>query len=194
MPRLTSFHLRLSSDHQISNGSLVSAHCVLIFWPQWPLILNPDDKIKTTSFKVRTQAMLYNMCSSSGINSDADFQDDTQGRAILQELQADSIDTSFVLWKTRTCIHTPGYPPLIPSDLSLSRLTSALDEARILYLDGRVHETAFLVAQKVAVVFQYPAWTGAVSVPSALVSMLLRLPKIKFPIVTLGEDGCIMLG
>lgn len=27
----------------------------------------------------------------------------------------------------------------------------------------------------------------------ALVSMLLRLPKIKFAIVTLGEDGCIML-
>ncbi|KAM1003676.1 hypothetical protein EV1_003927 [Malus domestica] len=37
------------------------------------------------------------------------------------------------------------------------------------------------------------AWTGAASVPSALASMLLRLPKIKFAIVTLGEDGCIML-
>lgn len=37
------------------------------------------------------------------------------------------------------------------------------------------------------------AWTGAPSVPSALVSMLLRLPKIKFVIVTLGEDGCLML-
>lgn len=37
------------------------------------------------------------------------------------------------------------------------------------------------------------AWTGAPSVPSALVSMLLKLPKLKFVIVTLGEDGCIML-
>jgi sugar/nucleoside kinase (ribokinase family) len=37
------------------------------------------------------------------------------------------------------------------------------------------------------------AWTEAESIPSALVSMLLRLPKIKFAIVTLGEDGCIML-
>lgn len=37
------------------------------------------------------------------------------------------------------------------------------------------------------------AWTGAPSFPSALVSILLRLPKIKFAIVTLGEDGCIML-
>lgn len=37
------------------------------------------------------------------------------------------------------------------------------------------------------------AWTGASSIPVALVSMLLRLPNIKFVIVTLGERGCIML-
>ncbi|GMP99255.1 hypothetical protein CsSME_00046796 [Camellia sinensis var. sinensis] len=37
------------------------------------------------------------------------------------------------------------------------------------------------------------AWTEAPSVPSALVAMLLRLPNVKFVIVTLGEDGCIML-
>lgn len=37
------------------------------------------------------------------------------------------------------------------------------------------------------------AWTEAPSVPKALVSMLLRLPDIKFVIVTLGEDGCIMV-
>ncbi|MCD9643517.1 hypothetical protein HAX54_031090 [Datura stramonium] len=36
-------------------------------------------------------------------------------------------------------------------------------------------------------------WTEASSIPSALVSMLLRLPKVKFVIVTLGKDGCIML-
>lgn len=37
------------------------------------------------------------------------------------------------------------------------------------------------------------AWTEAPTVPTALVSMLLRLPKVKFVIVTLGADGCIML-
>lgn len=36
-------------------------------------------------------------------------------------------------------------------------------------------------------------WTEASSIPSALLSMLLRLPKVKFVIVTLGEDGCLML-
>lgn len=37
------------------------------------------------------------------------------------------------------------------------------------------------------------AWTEAPSVPSAIISMLLRLPQLKFVIVTLGEEGCIML-
>lgn len=37
------------------------------------------------------------------------------------------------------------------------------------------------------------AWTGASSIPVALVSMLSRLPNIKFVIVTLGEKGCLML-
>lgn len=36
-------------------------------------------------------------------------------------------------------------------------------------------------------------WTEASSVPTALLSMLLRLPNVKFVIVTLGEDGCVML-
>ncbi|CAK7349485.1 unnamed protein product [Dovyalis caffra] len=124
--------------------------------------------------------------------------------------------------KTRTCIHTPGYPPLIPDELSRSELLSALDGARLVYFDGRLHETAIVVAQEAArknipilidaerkreglddllLLASYAvcskkfpqAWTEAPSVPSALVSMLLRLPKIKFVIVTMGEDGCIML-
>lgn len=37
------------------------------------------------------------------------------------------------------------------------------------------------------------AWTQAPSIPSALVAMLLRFPNINFVIVTLGEDGCLML-
>ncbi|KAH9604693.1 hypothetical protein KSS87_022926 [Heliosperma pusillum] len=40
---------------------------------------------------------------------------------------------------------------------------------------------------------QGKAWTMAPSIPSALVSMLTRLPKLKFVVVTLGEEGCIML-
>ena len=51
--------------------------------------------------------------------------------------------------KTRTCIHTPGCPPMIPDDLSTSNLLAAISGARLVYFDGRLHETALLVAQEV---------------------------------------------
>ncbi|KAG0454206.1 hypothetical protein HPP92_025510 [Vanilla planifolia] len=72
-----------------------------------------------------------------------------------------------------------------PDDLSRLSLLSALDGSHIVYFDGRLHETALIVAEE--------AWTSFTSIPSALVSILLRLPNVKFVIVTLGEKGCIML-
>lgn len=51
--------------------------------------------------------------------------------------------------KTRTCIHTPGYPPMRPDELPQSSIISILSGARIVYFDGRLHETALLVAQEV---------------------------------------------
>jgi len=36
-------------------------------------------------------------------------------------------------------------------------------------------------------------WTESPSSPSALLSMLIRLPKLKFVIMTLGEHGCVIL-
>uniref|UniRef100_A0A2N9HJL3 Carbohydrate kinase PfkB domain-containing protein n=1 Tax=Fagus sylvatica TaxID=28930 RepID=A0A2N9HJL3_FAGSY len=111
---------------------------------------------------------------------------------------------------------------MVPDDLSRASLLSALDGARIVYLDGRLHETALVIAQEavrkgIPILIdaervreglddlleladyaicsaKFPqAWTEAPSLPSALVSILLRLPNINFVIVTLGEDGCIML-
>ncbi|KAH7517468.1 hypothetical protein FEM48_Zijuj09G0068100 [Ziziphus jujuba var. spinosa] len=167
----------------------------------------PDDKIRSTSLKVGGGGNAGNAltCASRlGLNARliTKVADDSQGKGILDELQADGVDTSFMVvseggnspftyvivdeqTKTRTCINTPGYPPMIPDELSQSSLSSALDGARIVYSDVRLHETALVIAQE--------AWTEAPSVPSALVSILLRLPNIKFVIVTLGEDGCIML-
>ncbi|KAL2978297.1 hypothetical protein AAZX31_13G111900 [Glycine max] len=91
--------------------------------------------------------------------------DDSQGRSILDELQADGVDTSFIVvskegispftyiivdnqTKTRTCIHTAGYPPMIPDDLSKSSLLSALDGVKIAYFDGSLPDTALVVAQE----------------------------------------------
>ncbi|KAG1359702.1 putative ribokinase [Cocos nucifera] len=124
--------------------------------------------------------------------------------------------------KTRTCIFTPGYPGMVPEDLSKSSLCSALDDASLVYFDGRFHETALVVAEeasqrKISILIdaerkreglddllnlatylvcseKFPqAWTTAPSIPSALVSILLRLPNIKFVIATLGDKGCVML-
>ncbi|XP_030549459.1 ribokinase-like isoform X3 [Rhodamnia argentea] len=123
--------------------------------------------------------------------------------------------------RTRTCIFTPGFPLMEPADVCPG-LTSAVKGARFVYFDARYTDTAVVVAREAArqnipilldaekrrpglddlldlsdyVVCsaKFPkAWTEAPSMPSALISMLLRLPKLKFAIVTLGEHGCLML-
>ncbi|XP_022159474.1 ribokinase [Momordica charantia] len=205
---------------------------------------NPDDKIRTTSLKVQGGGNVGNALTSAarlGLTPRiiSKVANDSQGRSIVEELEADGIDTSFLVVSeggnspftyvivdnkthTRTCIHTPGSPPMVPDDLSRSNLLSALNGARLVYFDVRLHETALIVAQEAArqnipilidaerkreglddllalanyVVCsaRFPQeWTEAPSIPSALVSMLLRLPKLRFVIVTLGENGCIML-
>ncbi|KAL1834871.1 hypothetical protein ACET3Z_004522 [Daucus carota] len=205
---------------------------------------NPDDKIRSTSLKVQGGGNAGNALTCAarlGLNARliSKIADDAQGRGILEELQADGVDTSFLVvskdgnspftyiivdneTKTRTCIHTPGSPPMIPDDLSKSNLLAALDGVRILYSDVRLHETALVIAQEanrigipmlidaekkreglddllnltdyVVCSAKFPqAWTEAPSIPNALVCMLLKLPKLKFVIVTLGDDGCLML-
>ncbi|KAB2068742.1 hypothetical protein ES319_A08G052600v1 [Gossypium barbadense] len=167
----------------------------------------PDDKIRSTSLKVQGGGNAGNALTCVarlGLNPRliSKVANDAQGKSILEELESDGVNTSFFIvseegnspftyiivdneTKTRTCIHTPGYPPLIPDELSQSQLLSALDGANMVYFDGRLYETALIIAKE--------AWTKAPSLPSALLSMLLRLPNLKFVIVTLGEDGCIML-
>ncbi|CAL0299639.1 unnamed protein product [Lupinus luteus] len=205
---------------------------------------NPDDKIRTINLKIQGGGNVGNALTCVarlGLNPRviSKVANDSQGMSILDELQADGVDTSFLVvseegtspftyiivdnqTKTRTGIHTPGYPPMIPDDLSESSLLSALHGARIVYFDGRLYETALVVAQEavrknipilidaegpreglddllkladyVVCSTQFPqAWTEASTIPQALVSTLLRLPNIKFVIVTLGKDGCIML-
>ncbi|KAF4378182.1 hypothetical protein F8388_009035 [Cannabis sativa] len=204
----------------------------------------PDDKIRSTSLKVQGGGNAANALTCAarlGLNPRlvSKVANDSQGKAILEELESDGVDTSFFVvakdgnspftyiivddqTKTRTCIHTPGYPSMKPDELSQSSVQSLVEGARIAYFDGRLHESAWLVAQEAArknipilvdaervregldelldlstyVVcsVKFPkAWSGAQSVPNAMVSMLLKLPKLKFVIVTLGEEGCIML-
>ncbi|KAL9239092.1 hypothetical protein vseg_013444 [Gypsophila vaccaria] len=204
----------------------------------------PDDKIRSTSFQVQGGGNAGNALTCAarlGLSPRliSKVADDAQGRGILKELEDDGVDTSFFIvspegnspftyiivdneTKTRTCIHTPGFPPMVPEELSPSNLDSALNGSKLVYFDVRLHETALVIAEEatrrsipilidaekkregldelltfatyVVCSAKFPqVWTEASSVPRALLTMLLRLPNVKFVIVTLGEDGCVML-
>ncbi|XP_071738136.1 uncharacterized protein [Rutidosis leptorrhynchoides] len=205
---------------------------------------NPDDKIRTTNLKVQGGGNAGNALTCAarlGLNARliSKVANDAQGRGILEELKDDGVDVSYFAvseegnspftyvivddqTKTRTCIHTPGSPPMIPNDISNSTLLAALSGVKLVYFDVRLPETALLFAHEanrrkipifidaerpregledllnlsdyVVCSAKFPqTWTGAPSVSSALVSMLLRLPKLKFVIVTLGASGCLMV-
>ncbi|CAM8965961.1 unnamed protein product [Rhodiola kirilowii] len=204
----------------------------------------PDDKIRSTSLKVQGGGNAGNALTCAarlGLNARliSKVANDAQGTSILEELQSDGVDTSFFViseegnspftyiivdnqTKTRTCIHTPGFPPMMPDDLSREKLLSALDGANLVYSDVRLHETALILAEeathkKIPILVdserkregldellnvatyivcsaKFPQeWTEAPSLPSALVAILWKLPNLKFVIVTLGKDGCVML-
>ncbi|XP_037467672.1 sulfofructose kinase-like [Triticum dicoccoides] len=205
---------------------------------------NPDDKIRSLALKVEGGGNAGNALTGAArlglsprIISKA--SNDALGKNILKELQDDGVDTSYMTiadegnspftyiivdnqTKTRTCIHTPGYPPMKPEELTKENLLAALHGVDMVYFDVRLHETALLVAEEasqrkipilvdaekkreglddllnfasyVVCSAKFPqAWTGASSTPVALVHMLLRLPNLKFVIVTRGEKGCLML-
>ncbi|GAA0172866.1 secondary carrier transporter [Lithospermum erythrorhizon] len=230
-----------SSDHHIVVGCGSACLDYLAAVASYP---KPDDKIRSTSFKVQGGGNAGNALTCAarlGLNPRliTKVANDSQGNGILDELHADGVDTSYIVvseegnspftyiivdneTRTRTCIHTPGDPPMVPEDLTESNLLSAMSEARLVYFDGRLHETAFVIGEEakrrgipiivdaerkreglnslldlssyVVCSKSFPqAFTEAPSIASALVSMLLKLPNIKFAIVTLGEEGCIML-
>ncbi|XP_016569498.1 sulfofructose kinase isoform X1 [Capsicum annuum] len=241
----TRLKMSIPSTPQTVLGCGMAAVDFLVAVDSFP---KPDDKIRSTSFQVQGGGNAGNALTCAarlGLSPRiiSKVGDDSQGKAILEEFEADGVDTSFMVvskgghstfsyvvvdsqTKTRTCIYTPGYPPMIPEDLSKSNLSSALDDVRLVYFDGVLQEAELLSALVVAreahqrnipivvdaeskrervddllnlatyVVCsaRFPqAWTGNPSVPDALVSVLLKLPNVKFVIVTLGEDGCMML-
>ncbi|KAK7345709.1 hypothetical protein VNO77_16319 [Canavalia gladiata] len=209
-----------------------------------PSFPKPDAKIRTTQLKVQGGGNAANALTCAarlGLKPRiiSKVANDSPGKAVLDELEADGVDTSFFVvskegtspfsyiivdsqTKTRTCIFTPGYPPMVPEDLSRANLLSALDGARMVYFDARMPDSALVIAQEafrqnISILIdaerpreglndllpladyivcseKFPqAWTKASSIPKALVSIILRLPRLKFVIATLGKDGCIML-
>eukprot|EP00250_Pteridium_aquilinum_P021140 c25037_g1_i1 orf=311-1609(-) len=204
----------------------------------------PDEKIRSLDFKVQGGGNAGNCLTAVarlGLRTRvlSKVADDAFGKLVLDELTADGVDTSFIVvsktgstsftyvivdreTNTRTCINSPGDPPLNPQELAGGALTQILDGAKILYLDGRLFDTALLLAKEakrknipvlvdaerkregldnllaladyVVCSSKFPQmWTEASTLPEALIELAMRLPYLKFVIVTLGAAGCVML-
>nr|XP_024398785.1 ribokinase-like isoform X1 [Physcomitrium patens] len=203
----------------------------------------PDDKIRSTELQVQGGGNVGNALTAAarlGLECRifTKVANDGPGSQILAELQGDGVDVSNVVvaegvspftfvivdkeTNTRTCIHTPGSPALIPQELTSASVNSLLNEANLVYFDGRLADTAIVLAEEaskrqlpilvdaerlreglddllsyatyVVASAKFPqSWTSAPTVAEALVKMMLQLPRLKFVIVTLGASGCIML-
>ncbi|KAJ7523963.1 hypothetical protein O6H91_18G070500 [Diphasiastrum complanatum] len=204
----------------------------------------PDEKIRAIDSQVQGGGNVGNALTAGarlGLKPRliSKVGNDASGNRIIAELEAAGVDTSYVVIadggnspftyvivdqekNTRTCIHTPGQPLMEPNELSSSTITALLSGAKLVYFDGRLTDTALLIAneasqQKLPILVdaerkrdhldelltfanyivasaKFPqAWTGSSSLASALLSMAIRLEKLTFLIVTLGSSGCVML-
>ncbi|XP_057847540.2 uncharacterized protein LOC131057390 isoform X8 [Cryptomeria japonica] len=130
----------------------------------------PDEKIRSTNLQVQGGGNVGNALTGAarlGLcpRIISKVANDAPGRGILAELEADGVNTSYIVvsetgnspftyvivdeqTKTRTCIHSPGSPPMIPEDLSAESLSSVLTGARIVYFDGRLPDIAHIVAKE----------------------------------------------
>ncbi|KAL6641046.1 hypothetical protein ACP70R_019227 [Stipagrostis hirtigluma subsp. patula] len=130
----------------------------------------PDDKIRTAELQISGGGNAGNALTAAarlGLSTRliSKVANDEIGGTVLAELKEAAIDTSYVIvsdggnttfsyviidkkTKTRTCIITWGYPQMVPSDLSMSSLSAALQDISLLYLDGYSHETALAVANQ----------------------------------------------
>lgn len=141
---------------------------ILAAVPSFP---KPDSKIRTTQLKVQGGGNTGNAMTCAarlGLKPRiiSKVANDIQGKGLLEELEAEGVDKSLVVvsqegttpfsyiivdsqTKTRTCIFTPGYPPMVPEDLPRASLLAALDGARVAYFDARMTQTALVIAQEV---------------------------------------------
>ncbi|XP_024542050.1 ribokinase-like isoform X2 [Selaginella moellendorffii] len=204
----------------------------------------PDDKIRSIDFQFQGGGNVGNSLTGAarlGLKPVliSKVADDALGLRILEELKKDGVDTSHVVVAkggvspftyiiidkerlTRTCIHTPGHPPMLPTEIDTATLSSVLQGTDLVFFDCRLTDTAVKIA-KMAAELKLPilvdaekkrefldellvycdymvassrfpeAWTNSKNLAEALLCVASKLPKLKFIIVTLGAEGCVML-
>ncbi|XBJ23899.1 hypothetical protein VPH35_001905 [Triticum aestivum] len=130
----------------------------------------PDDKIRSGELQISGGGNAGNALTGAarlGLNTRliSKVANDEIGGTVILELKEAGIDVSHVIisdggnttfvyviidkkTKTRTCIITSGYPPMVPGDISMSNLSAALQDVNLLYLDGYSHEMALSVGKQ----------------------------------------------
>ncbi|RLN18897.1 ketohexokinase-like isoform X2 [Panicum miliaceum] len=163
-PGARRLHVALAADNDRLGCGLVTLD-YLATVDAYP---RPDDKIRTGELKLpQPAASLLTICFATGafFGNAAALQISGRGNAgnaltaarlglntrVISKI-SDGGNTKFVYIiidkKTRTCILTPGDPPIVPSDLPMSSLSAALQDVSLLYLDGYSPEMALVVAKQ----------------------------------------------
>jgi sugar/nucleoside kinase (ribokinase family) len=164
---------------------------------------------------------------------------DAIGDGIIDEFRREGISTECVLRAapgtpspftyiivdrkggTRTCIHTPG-EPCYPSEMTEDLIARALDDAVLVYFDGRLAEAALVLARAarqrgipilvegerlrqgldvllleadyVMTSETFPrAWTGEETQGDAMLMALMRLPRARWLVTTMGKRGSVLV-
>eukprot|EP00898_Chlorokybus_atmophyticus_P005216 jgi/Chlat1/5696/Chrsp38S05542 len=204
----------------------------------------PDDKIRSEDLKILGGGNVGNALTAAARLGLAPYiitklADDAMGDDMLSDFEREGVNTSCAVvskggrspftyiivdqdTKTRTCIHQPGTPPLKLSEMSEGLMDRALEDAKLVYFDGRLPECALKLAIEanarglpIVVEAERPreglndllgfadyvitsktfpeAWTNASALGDALLAMAGKLPHAKFIVSTLGDQGAVML-
>lgn len=203
----------------------------------------PDEKLRTERLEVQGGGNCGNALTAAarlGLSPSivTKIGGDALGDGIITEFHRDGVATDCVLrangapspftyiivdrqGATRTCIHTAG-EAFTPEEVSSTLTETALNNAAVVYFDGRLTEAALLLAraakeQGVPVLVEaerlrpgleellqeadyvvtsahFPGnWTGEGCVGDAVAATFARLPKVKWMITTLGKKGSVLL-
>eukprot|EP00890_Picochlorum_soloecismus_P000195 jgi/Picsp_1/1176/NSC_04657-R1_-type carbohydrate kinase len=203
----------------------------------------PDQKMRTENFELQGGGNCGNALTAvarlglkpvivSKIGSDS------VGDAIVSEFEEDGVNTKYLLrsesgkspftyiivdreTNTRTCIHTPG-EPFREDEMTAGLVKDILDQASVVYFDGRLAEAAAILAKGARergipvlveaerlrpgldVLLEYADFvvtsayfprdfTGKTNIDEAMISMSMQLPHVKWIATTLGSKGALLL-
>lgn len=203
----------------------------------------PDDKMRTENLELQGGGNCGNALTAvarlglkpvivSKIGSDS------VGDAIISEFEEDGVSTNYLLrsksgkspftyiivdreTNTRTCIHTPG-EPFHEDEMTTGLVNEILDDASVVYFDGRLAEAAAILAEGARergipvlveaerlrpgldVLLKYADFvvtsayfprdfTGKGNLDEAMITMSMQLPHVKWIATTLGSKGALLL-